>query len=497
VIERHPEAAVRRRYDLAIVGAGVYGIALTLEAARRGLRPLLVERHDFGGETSWNSLRIIHGGLRSLQRLDVRRFREMVDERRWWLRNFPELVEPLPCLMPLYGRGLRRPAVLRLALAASDLLSRQRNVGVRADRALPGGSILGPAETLAICPHLDRRSLLGGALWHDGFAPDSHRLLIEMLHWATACGAVVLNYVEATGLSVHHGKVTGLELRDADSGRMLEVEAPAVVNCSGPWCRQLAAAFDRDIPGLFHRSLAFNVCFDREPLAEAAVAVAPEVPQGRTYFLVPWKGRILAGTFHAKWSHSREQEGVDDRLLERLLDDLNGAIPGLDLQPQEALRTFSGLVPARRSGSDELVTRDVIRHHADHGGPEGLFSVSGVKFTTARGVAEKALRKIQAWRGAALSEPSGTRRPDTLHPSPWGEFRKLQLNDSAEACRYLRRLVGEEAVLHLDDLMYRRTDWAFDPRESGSRATLVAQLLDSDEILAGGVVGGGVAKSDR
>ena len=145
MINRDPDAATRSRYDLVVVGGGVHGIALTLEAARRGLRALLVERHDFGSQTSWNSLRIIHGGLRSLQRLDIRQFREMVEERRWWFRHFPELVEPLPCLMPLYGRGVERPTVIRLALKTSDLLSVQRNRDVRPDRALSNGSVVGPA----------------------------------------------------------------------------------------------------------------------------------------------------------------------------------------------------------------------------------------------------------------------------------------------------------------------------------------------------------------
>ena len=126
MIRRDPVAVDRSHFDLVVIGGGVYGIALALEAARRRLGVLLVERRDFGGETSWNSLHIIHGGLRSLQTMDLHRFREMVTERRWWLQEFPDLVEPLPCLMPLYGRGLRRPGVLRIALRVTDLLSSGR-----------------------------------------------------------------------------------------------------------------------------------------------------------------------------------------------------------------------------------------------------------------------------------------------------------------------------------------------------------------------------------
>ena len=115
-------------YDLIVVGGGIYGAFLTLDAAHRGLRTLLLEKEDFGGQTSFNTLRIVHGGLRYLQSLDLHRFRESVRERTWFLRHLPDLVEPLACLMPLYGNGLKRPIVLRAALTLNDLLSASRNI---------------------------------------------------------------------------------------------------------------------------------------------------------------------------------------------------------------------------------------------------------------------------------------------------------------------------------------------------------------------------------
>src|SRR3546814_941276 len=117
-----------------------------------GRRALLVERGDFGGGTTWNSFRILHGGLRYLQRLDLRRFRESVGERRWFLRHFPDLVEPLPCLLPLYNAGLRRPAIFRLAFLVDALLSRRRNHGIRSDRSLPSARLVDPAEVIRLFP---------------------------------------------------------------------------------------------------------------------------------------------------------------------------------------------------------------------------------------------------------------------------------------------------------------------------------------------------------
>src|SRR5919106_3247372 len=156
-IERNVDRAAGEDRDLIVVGGGIYGIALALEAARRGLKALLVERDDYGGATSWSNLRILHGGLRYLQSLDLARFFESVGERSWFLRHFPDLVRPLPCLMPLYGRGLKRPSVFKVALALNDLLSSRRNAGVKRAIRLPKGRLTSAAETAALFPAVEQQ----------------------------------------------------------------------------------------------------------------------------------------------------------------------------------------------------------------------------------------------------------------------------------------------------------------------------------------------------
>ena len=222
---RDAQGLAGEEFDLVVVGGGVYGIMVALEAARRALRPLLLERGDFGAATSHNSLRIVHGGLRYLQTLDLPRFRESVVERRWFLRHFPDLVEPLPCLMPLYGDGLRRPWPMRAALALNDTLSPRRNAGVRTDRRLAASRVLGVRATRELYPDIDPSELKGAALWHDAFIPNVPRLLIEALNWACAHGARALNYVEARALVLKQDRIAGLRARDLVSGAELEVRA--------------------------------------------------------------------------------------------------------------------------------------------------------------------------------------------------------------------------------------------------------------------------------
>ena len=157
-IERRPEEVARQNFDLVVVGGGIQGACLALEASRRRLRTLMLERDDFGGTTSWNSLRIIHGGLRHLQRFDLRQFFRSSIEQAWWIRTFPDLVRPLPCLMPLYNQGLRRTEVLGWALRARRVLRGwigRLGSTDREDCALPPDEMLSAADTIALFPAVD------------------------------------------------------------------------------------------------------------------------------------------------------------------------------------------------------------------------------------------------------------------------------------------------------------------------------------------------------
>ncbi len=476
MIGRDPAGAGGKRYDLIVVGGGVYGVMLTLEAARRGLRPLLLERGDFGGGTSWNSLRIVHGGLRYLQSLDLPRFRESVGERRWFLRTFPELVRPLPCLMPLRGRGLKRPAVLRLALGANDLLSAGRNQGVPADRHLARGRVLSVADTVARVPAVAREGLEGAALWYDAAFASPQRVLVESLHWACAVGALALNYVEVTRILVDGGRVVGVAARDLVTGAIHEFCADRVANCTGPAVRAFGRSADRDLPSLFRPSVAFNLLLDRDPLFDGALAVQPPRAGGPIYFLVPWQGRVCAGTYHAGVAAEEADPALEaDAHVSAMLEDLNAALPGWMLGRDAVLRVLAGLMPVTRSGSTRLSARPVIHDHGTAGGPAGLVSVSGVKFTTARRVAERALgRLIPAARPAAATAPA---RPAPAAIPSAAEFRNLLRADPAQARAVAGELARTESAMRLDDLLLRRTDWGMLPDPTGALAEQLADVV--------------------
>ncbi len=449
MIERNLSLASGRTHDLIVVGGGIYGATLVLQAARRGLKPLLVERDDYGGATSFNSLRILHGGLRYLQTLDFRRHRESVESQNWFIQHFSELVEPLPCLMPLYGQGVRRPVVLRAVLALNRFLSGGERRRRDANCMRPLDRVLNPSETASVFPLVDRTGLRGGALWHDLVIPNAPRMIVEILRWACACGASCLNYVDAVELMTNGRQVEGISCLDRLGGATIEVRAPVVVNCAGPWCWRVAGRFDRELERLFRPCLVFNAIIDREPPAMQALAVTPRRPGARTYFLYPFQGGTLAGTFHAPSDGEVDHPRAEESHLADFLFDLNDAIPGLDFKREDIRRVLPGFMPATKAGSAELASRPVVLDHGAHGGPRGLFSVSGVKFTTAPRVAGRILKII--FPGLTpVSSPID--RPKSIGCPDAETIRRLLRDEPETAAVLVRRLVREESVLHLDDL---------------------------------------------
>ena len=475
-IIRKPAVAAKQNYDLIITGGGIYGVMLAMEASRRGLNPLLLERDDFGGATSYHSLRIVHGGLRYLQSLDLPRFFESVGERRWMLGTFPNLVKSLPCLMPLYGEGLRRPAVMRIALGVNDLLSCYRNYQVPSECHLANGKIVNSEQVKELFPGVDAAGLQGGAVWYDGTMPDSQRLLITILRWACSLGATALNYVEAKELLTENGQVKGILAKDTINNEYLEYHAPIVVNSAGPWCRELAANFDKDIPKLFKSSIAWNVLLDRPAISDFALAIAPKKTDARTYFIRAWKGRLLVGTVHDPWRKAVTANPMPTEAeIDNCLGDINEAIPGLNLQSQEIVKILSGLLPAQEEGTDHLAHREVIFDHSQQGKISGLYSVSGVKFTTSRLVAQKTIKKIfpQAKKFSYTAKPPKELQTERgIFSYDWYP-QENNFNWKEE----LKTIIQQEAVEHLDDLVLRRTTIGDNPERALDLAAEICELF--------------------
>lgn len=459
-MERDPSAATGEHYDLAVVGGGIYGVCLALEAAQRGLRVLMVEKGDFGGGVSWNSLRILHGGLRYLQKMDLRRFYESVSERRWFLRHFPDLCGPLPCMMPLYGQGLRRAEVFQVALRINDALSFRRNREVAPENSLGRGRVISRERAAALFPLIDRGDLQGAAYWMDGQIRNSQRLFMEICRWATSSGAMLLNYVEAVGLESADGKIKALRALDRISGRELHFTTDLIVNAAGPWCAEVTRSMGDDKRDLFPATLAFNVLFARAPMAETAVAVTGKEAGAQTYFLHNESGYLLGGTYYAPVHKGDGAEIRTRELVNDYIRQVNRAVPGLDLRSDQVLRIYKGVLRARGEGEKEPADHPIIFDHGRKGGIKGLWTISGVKYTTARLVAEQTIQRVFP---NARMLPVASERPSSADDACLAMGDEIEGISWPELVAAATRIKREEAVVQFSDLMLRRTAWALDP----------------------------------
>jgi len=453
-------------HDLLVVGGGIYGVTAAYEAARRGLAVALVEAVDFGAGASWNSLKTIHGGLRHLQRLDLRSHRESVRERRTLLRIAPAIVRPLPFLVPAYGHGPRGREVLAAGLILSDLLSLDRNRGLPAARHLPPARMLSRNDTLARVPGLRAHGLAGGALFFDAQVDSSERLTIAFLRSATSAGAQAANHCEVIALRREGARVMGARVRDRESGREHDLTARVVLNAAGPGASRLleGAGLARSLGPLL---MAQNLVFDaRWPLPER-LAVGARTG-GRFLFLVPWRDRILAGTDYWPAEERRGPEGVA-----RFRDEVAEAFPWASLGAARIALVHRGLVPGE-GGAEGLAPRPLLRDHETADGLAGLITLLGVKYTTARAVAERAVllacRKLGR-PGAEISPPG--------EPLPWARLLEGPFAEQA------RVAVREEMAGTLADAVLRRLDLGTagpaGDAEVAAVAAVMAQELGWDE----------------
>ncbi len=479
-ITRCVETASSTSFDVIVVGGGVYGAMLMLEASKAGLRPLLLEKADFGGNTSINNLRIVHGGLRYLQSMHLSRFRESVRERQWFLTTFPDLVLPLPCVMPLYGQLSKNRLTLSTALALNDVLSRKRNIAVPASHQLPDGKLLSNAETIAHFPEVRQAGLKGGALWYDAVMPDCHRIVMETLRWSVAAGGMALNYLQVAGAVEHGQKVRGVVAEDLISGSTVEFRAPLVINAAGPECRALALKFHLNAPQLFRPSLAWNLLLNRDPFSAGAVAIQSPEPRSQVLFAHSHHGKLLLGTGHQPMAEGDDNVIAPAR-LQQMLNEVNAAVPGLDLGEKDILHVLQGHLPVNPQGSVQLQDEPVIMHHAQRGGLEGLYSVSGVKFTTARSTAESVIAQLMVKHG----KKSASVRTFPQRPSP----NPYRLNTADVNCvenqQLVAQLIASESPHYVEDLLLRRTSLALNTEQARrfeQQLAIALPRLDSRRI---------------
>jgi glycerol-3-phosphate dehydrogenase len=496
-------------FDALVIGGGVYGLATAWELASRGLQVALVDRGDFGGATSFNSLKTVHGGIRALQHGAVAEMREFVRERRALATIAPHLVRPLPFIVPTYRHPVRNRLTMGMFFAAYDRLASDRNAGVDPSRALPASRTVARDECLRLSPAIDPDGVTGGAIWYDYQMHSPERFAMALLCSMRAAGGAAANYASVDGLLTSGRQVRGVQLRDRLSGSTLDVRAKVVVNAAGPgaWAvLQRAGVVPASVPAP-RFSLAMNLVVAHPPQTHAAGGLV----HGRFLFLVPWRDRSIVGTSHddlepppearstAAHAEPETADGplpVDPRRVSAFLHAAAAALPRASLDARSIRLVHRGLLPAGQAHGSLLKRSIVHDHRAD--GLDGLVTVIGVRYTTARATAQAAgdsacrllgstrnrsststlpltggdIRNVAAYereQSAASSLPAGTViRLIAAYGTGYGTVARLIEQDSrlgaplSATCRVTRAEIVHSAraemAVHLTDALLRRTE---------------------------------------
>lgn len=388
-------------FDLVVVGGGVNGCGVAWDAALRGLRVLLVERDDVGsGTSSWSS-RLIHGGLKYLEKLDVKLVRESLREREWLLGAAPHLVRPLRMILPFYSEGKHHPLKLEAGMAAYDVLSW--------DKSVPRHAVWSKNKTLRKVPGLDPRGLRGAAAYYDAQVELAERLCVEISLAARGAGPTVLTHASVERLDVRDGTVAGVEIVDEHTGERHRAPTSMVLNTAGPWVDEVLDGLE-DGTRLIGGTKGSHFLVDPFPGAPSDALYYEARSDGRPMMVLPWRGQYMIGSTDLRFEGDLDRLGPSEEEVEYVLRETNGVLPRARLTEEHLLWGYTGVRPLPYSPDGDV--GDITRRHAfrDHAPRvEGLVSLVGGKLTTFRQVGEEAtdlaLKKL-----GARKRRSATRR---------------------------------------------------------------------------------------
>jgi glycerol-3-phosphate dehydrogenase len=395
------------RFDVVIVGAGFYGAVAAWDAVLRGLSVALIDKDDFGSGTSFNNLKTLHGGLRSLQGLNFSQMRLFIRERRALARVAPHLVRPLPFIVPTYRNPRRSALLMRLALATNDLVAHDRHKGLSDPSLhLPGGHLVARDECLQLNSAIDPKGVTGGAVWYDYQLQNTDRMTFSFIQSAADGGAVVANYARAVGFLRDGDKVAGVRVEDRVTSEQFDVRADVVVNAAGPWAaallKTLGGRASSPAPKL---SRAMNLVTRRALGTHACGGLA----NGRFLFLVPWRHVSVIGTSHDTHEGNADALAVTRWDLEAFLADAREAFPHAGFTAADVRLIHRGLLPmVSGNGTHVNLLREsaVVDHRAQQA--PGLISMFGVRYTTARHTAAQAIDAVFRAKGVATPPPCRT-----------------------------------------------------------------------------------------
>lgn len=366
-------------FDLLVIGGGITGAGIALDAVSRGLKVALIDMQDFSAGTSSRSTKLVHGGLRYLKQYEFKLVAEVGKERKIVHANAPHLTKPEPMLLPIVKGGSMSKAMAQLGMWVYEWLA-----GVKKEER---HQVLNAEQTLAKEPSLQKNNLLGGILFYE-YRTDDARLTIEVLKEAVNRGVVALNYMKAISFTTKNGKINGAKIQDQLSKEILEVNANYVVNASGPWVDELDALDKTTTANKLHITKGVHIVIDakRFPVKQS---VYFDTHDKRMVFVIPREGKTYIGTTDTFYSGDIANPLVTSQDLQYLLKCVNNYFSNINLTANDVESGWAGLRPLINKpgkGPSEISRKDEMFESAS-----GLITIAGGKLTGYRKMAERVI----------------------------------------------------------------------------------------------------------
>ncbi|TSE02019.1 glycerol-3-phosphate dehydrogenase/oxidase [Skermania sp. ID1734] len=506
------EELQKGQFDVLVIGGGVVGSGIALDAATRGLRVALVEARDFASGTSSRSSKMFHGGLRYLEQLEFGLVREALAERELTLNTLaPHLVKPLPFLFPLTHRGWERPYV------AAGMFLYDRLGGAK---SVPAQKHLTRSGALRLAPGMRRDALIGGIRYYDTVVDDA-RHTMTVARTAAFYGAVVRTSTQVVGFLREADRVSGVRVHDSEDGRSAEIRSHVVINATGVWTDEIQALSRQRGRFRVRASKGVHIVVPRDRIVSEAAIILRTATS--VLFVIPWGTHWIIGTTDTDWNLDLAHPAATKADIDYILDRVNRVLV-TPLTHSDIDGVYAGLRPLLAGESDD--TSKLSREHAVARVAPGLVAIAGGKYTTYRVMAKDAVDAAAEDIPARVSDSITEKVPllgadgyfalvnQTLHLAEvyglhpyrikhlldrYGslidevlEPSKAQpelLSPLTDAPSYLQVEIvyaaSAEGALHLEDILARRTRIAIEYSHRGANcaeqvANLVAPILGWD-----------------
>lgn len=405
MVKRFTEEKTTEEFDLVVIGGGITGAAVAYDAASRGLSVGLLEKGDFGGATSAATSKLIHGGLRYLAQMEIGLVRESLRERRILENIAPNLVYPMPFMITNYPGLKENKWFIKAGMILYDLLSYDKGNTWDDSKKLPLHRTISREEVLRLEPQVKKEGLTGASIYYDCLSLFPERLTLFFIKSAIHHGAKTANYTRVEDFLRTNGKITGVKAKDLFTGEVKEIRGKITINCAGTWADLiLGVAKSGDAGHHVRRSEGIHI-ITKKLVNDHAIGTL--TPEGRHFFVIPWRNHSLIGTTDKEYEGSPDEYRVTRESIKELLEAVNSSFGDGNLTYQDVKHAYGGLRPLVEDQTEETYesSRKYEIYDNANDGLEGLVTVEGGKYTTSRNLAEQAVRVVEKKLGKKPTDP--------------------------------------------------------------------------------------------